>query len=155
MSQPAVWCVVHGHNEKKLKFQPISLQGARMETISFSPTKKRQLYQISRGYLKKTHACWNYLWQHWYYCSSFKCFYGYPKKQLYQLQWYPTIWRHSCPKIQQTNMLVMCQRFGDLFLFGLVWQYSSNHKTYTKGRFKVIYRISLNNVLPYIMSSLE
>ena len=42
------------------------------------------------------------------------------------------------PKIQQTKMLVMCQRFGDLFLFGLIWQYSSNHKTYNKGRFKVI-----------------
>ena len=27
-------------------------------------------------------------------------------------------------------MLVTCQRFGDLFLFGLIWQYSSNHKTY-------------------------
>ena len=26
-------------------------------------------------------------------------------------------------------MLVNCQRFGDLFLFGLIWQYSSNHKT--------------------------
>jgi hypothetical protein len=35
-------------------------------------------------------------------------------------------------------MLVTCQRFGDLFLFGLVWQFSSNHKTYNKGRFKVI-----------------
>ena len=42
------------------------------------------------------------------------------------------------PKIQQTKMLVACQRFGDLFLFGLVWQYSSNHKTCNKGRFKVI-----------------
>ena len=41
-------------------------------------------------------------------------------------------------KIQQTKMLVTSQRFGDLFLFGLVWQYSSNHKTYNKGRFKVI-----------------
>ena len=41
-------------------------------------------------------------------------------------------------KIQQTKMLVTCQRFGDLFLFGLIWQYSSNHKTYNKGRFKVI-----------------
>ena len=41
-------------------------------------------------------------------------------------------------KIQQTKMLVNCQRFGDLFLFGLIWQYSSNHKTYDKGRFKVI-----------------
>ena len=28
-------------------------------------------------------------------------------------------------KIQQTKMLVTCQRFGDLFLFGLVWQFSS------------------------------
>ena len=28
-------------------------------------------------------------------------------------------------KIQQTKMLVTCQRFDDLFLFGLVWQYSS------------------------------
>ena len=42
------------------------------------------------------------------------------------------------PKIQQTKMLVKCQRFGDLFLFGLIWQYSSNHKTYNKGRFKLI-----------------
>ena len=42
------------------------------------------------------------------------------------------------PKIQQTNMLVTCQRFGDLFLFELMWQYSSNHKTYNKSRFKVI-----------------
>ena len=42
------------------------------------------------------------------------------------------------PKIQQTKMLVTCQRVGDLFLFGLIWQYSSNHKTYNKGRFKVI-----------------
>ena len=41
-------------------------------------------------------------------------------------------------KIQQSKMLVTCQRFGDLFLFGLFWQYSSNHKTYNKGRFKVI-----------------
>ena len=30
-------------------------------------------------------------------------------------------------KIQQMMMLVMCQRFGDLFLFRLVWQYSSIH----------------------------
>ena len=32
---------------------------------------------------------------------------------------------YPIPKIQQTKMLVTCQRFGDLFLFGLVWQYSS------------------------------
>ena len=41
------------------------------------------------------------------------------------------------PKIQQTRMLVTCQRFGDLFLFGQIWQYSSNHKTYNIGRLKV------------------
>ena len=36
------------------------------------------------------------------------------------------------PKIQQTKMLVTCQRFGDLFLFGLIWQYSSNQKNIIK-----------------------
>ena len=35
-------------------------------------------------------------------------------------------------KIQQTKMLVTCQRFGDLFLFGLVWQYSSVQKNIIK-----------------------
>ena len=38
----------------------------------------------------------------------------------------------SRPKIQQTKMLVTCQRFGDLFLFGLVWQYSSIQKNIMK-----------------------
>ena len=42
------------------------------------------------------------------------------------------------PKIQQTKMLVMCQRFGDLFLFGLVWQLSFVRSKFDKGRFKVI-----------------
>ena len=28
----------------------------------------------------------------------------------------------SKSKIQQTKMLVTCQRLGDLFLFGLIWQ---------------------------------
>ena len=41
-------------------------------------------------------------------------------------------------KIQQTKMLVTCQRFGDLFLFGLVWQYSTNQNQYNEGRFKVM-----------------
>ena len=41
-------------------------------------------------------------------------------------------------KIQQTKMLVTGQRFGDLFLFGLVWQYSSVQTKYNKGRFKVM-----------------
>ena len=47
-------------------------------------------------------------------------------------------WSAQHPKIQQSKMLVTCQRSGDLFLFGLIWQYSSNHKTYKKCRFKVI-----------------
>jgi len=29
-------------------------------------------------------------------------------------------------------MLVMCQRFGDLFLFGQVWQYSTNQTNIIK-----------------------
>ena len=45
---------------------------------------------------------------------------------------------YPIPKIQQTKMLVTCQRFGDLFLFGLVWQYSSVQTEYNKGRFKVM-----------------
>ena len=47
-------------------------------------------------------------------------------------------WSKVGAKIQQTKMLVTCQRFGDLFLFGLIWQNSSKHKTFHKGRFKVI-----------------
>ena len=39
------------------------------------------------------------------------------------------------PKTQQTKMLVTCQRFGDLFLFG---QYSSVQTKYNKGRFKSV-----------------
>ena len=39
-------------------------------------------------------------------------------------------------KIQQTKLLVTCQEFSDLFLFGLVWQYSSVQTIYDKGRFK-------------------
>ena len=39
-------------------------------------------------------------------------------------------------KIQQTKMLVTGQRFGDLFLFGLVWQCSSVQTKYDNGRFK-------------------
>ena len=41
-------------------------------------------------------------------------------------------------KIQQTKMLVTCLRFGDLFLFGLVLQCSTNQEQYNKDRFKVI-----------------
>ena len=46
--------------------------------------------------------------------------------------------RQSLTKIQQTKMLVTCQRFDDLFLFGLVWQYSSVQTKCNKGRFKVM-----------------
>ena len=51
------------------------------------------------------------------------------------------------PLINKTNFnwlsqlliaLAMCQRFGDLFLFELVWQYSSVQTKYNKGRFKVM-----------------
>ena len=35
-------------------------------------------------------------------------------------------------------MLVPCQRFGDLFLFGLVGQYFSVQTKYNKSRFKVM-----------------
>ena len=41
--------------------------------------------------------------------------------------------RYQVPKIQQTKMLVTYQRFGDLFLFGMVWQYSTNQNHYNKG----------------------
>ena len=51
------------------------------------------------------------------------------------------------PKIQQTKMLVMYQRFVDLFLFGLVWQYSSVQTKYDKGRFKVRATCSSNITL--------
>ena len=43
-----------------------------------------------------------------------------------------TIFENWYPKIQQTKMLVTCQRFGDCFLFGLVWPYSSNQKNIMK-----------------------
>ena len=36
-------------------------------------------------------------------------------------------------KIQQTKISVTCQRFGDLFLIGLVWQYSTSQNQYNKG----------------------
>ena len=42
------------------------------------------------------------------------------------------------PANKNTADYFKCQRIGDLFLFGPFWQYSSNHKTYNEGRFKVI-----------------
>ena len=54
---------------------------------------------------------------------------------IYSFSFESSIW--SCfilaqSKIQQTKMLVTCQRFGELFLFGLVWQYSSIQKNIIK-----------------------
>ena len=47
--------------------------------------------------------------------------------------------QHSIqPKIHQTKIFVTFQRFGNLFLFGLVLQYSTNQNQYNKGRFKVM-----------------
>ena len=50
-------------------------------------------------------------------------------------------------KIQQTKMLVTYQRFDNLFLFRLFWQYSSVQTKYNKGRFKVMATCSNNIIL--------
>ena len=52
--------------------------------------------------------------------------------------WFKSSLVYLQSKIQQTKMLVTCQSFGDLFLFGLVWQYSSVQTKYNKGTFKVM-----------------
>ena len=52
----------------------------------------------------------------------------------------------ECPKIQQTKMLVTCQRSGDLIFLGLVWQYSTNQNQYNKGRFKVMLLTCSSNI---------
>jgi hypothetical protein len=41
-------------------------------------------------------------------------------------------------KILQSKILVTCQKVWWLFLFGLVWQYSTNQRQYNIGRFKVM-----------------
>ena len=43
-------------------------------------------------------------------------------------------------------MLVMCQRFGDLFLFGLVWQYSSIQKNIMKVGSKPTLLTCISNI---------
>ena len=53
------------------------------------------------------------------------------------------IWRFGSlnqkrTKIQQTMILITSKRFGYLFLFGLVSQYSTNQNQYNKVRFKVM-----------------
>ena len=57
----------------------------------------------------------------------------------------------SHPKIQQTKMLVTCQRFGDWFLFGLVWPYSSNQKNIMKvGSKSLLLTCSSNKLWAYL-----
>ena len=54
-------------------------------------------------------------------------------------------------KIQQTKMLVTCQRFGDWFLFGLVWPYSSNQKNIMKvGSKSFLLTCSSNKLWAYL-----
>ena len=70
-----------------------------------------------------------------------------------------TFGRYRNPKIQQTKMLVTCQRFGDWFLFGLVWPYSSNQKNIMKVGSKSLLLTCISNItlsLPsYIGSALK
>ena len=58
----------------------------------------------------------------------FSCF----SSKLLNFSFLSSIFWSLFPKIQQTKMLVACQRFGDWFLFGLVWQYSSIQKNIIK-----------------------
>ena len=54
-------------------------------------------------------------------------------------------------KIQQTKVLVTCQRFGDWFLFGLVWPYSSNQKNIMKvGSKSLLLTCSSNKLWAYL-----
>ena len=54
-------------------------------------------------------------------------------------------------KIQQTKMLVMCQRLGDWFLFGLVWPYSSIQKNIMKvGSKSLLLTCSKNKFWAYL-----
>ena len=63
--------------------------------------------------------------------SNSYLFFLYAKKKSLRNQW-KQYNRVVEAKIQQTKMLVTCQRFGDLLLFGLVWQYSSIQKNIIK-----------------------
>ena len=57
----------------------------------------------------------------------------------------------SYPKIQQTKMLVTCQRFSDWFLFGQVWPYSSNQKNIMKvGSKSLLLTCSSNKLWDYL-----
>ena len=54
-------------------------------------------------------------------------------------------------KIEQTKMLVTRQRFGDWFLFGLVWPYSSNQKNIMKvGSKSLLLTCSSNKLCAYL-----
>ena len=56
-------------------------------------------------------------------------------------------WSKVGAKIQQTKMLVTCQRFGDCFLSGLVWPYSSNQKNIMKVGSKLLLLTCSSNKL--------
>ena len=47
-------------------------------------------------------------------------------------------YQQASSKIQQTKMLVTCQRFGDLFLFGLVWHILQFRQNMIKVNYKEI-----------------
>ena len=70
---------------------------------------------INQRILKCLGQMWHKPWHH-----QFVCFLKSPR---HGCKWSRT---NRCirAKIQQTKMLVTCQRFCDLFLFGLVWQCS-------------------------------
>ena len=79
-------------------------------------------------------CCWDHSGQYWkfiQFCYSviFSVFIGKTNTML-------ILW--PAPKIQQTKILVTCQRLVDLFLSWLVWQYSTNQNQCNKSRFKVM-----------------
>ena len=52
---------------------------------------------------------------------------------------------YICLKIQQTKILVTCRSFGDLFLFGLAWNYIDQNQYY-KGRLKVMAILTCSSI---------
>ena len=56
----------------------------------------------------------------------------YHRMQILEMTSAPCIHNIISTKIQQIKMLLTCQRFDDLSLFGMVWQYSTNQNQYDK-----------------------
>ena len=83
-------------------------------------------------------------------CTSFRSDFHVLKKSKQKFNIKFVIWR-PVPKIQQTKMLVTCQRFGDWFLFGLVWPYSSIQKNIMKvGSKSLLLTCSSNKLWAYL-----